>query len=738
MAQLTVAPRAAGDELAPVPRHRDGGDGRLVPGDDPLDDGSVAGDGPPSNVAIAAARKDQIARLAGASRDAQHGVYPAEALGFVAVPLLFEILFLGLRRGSLRVENRGEFLRRHRSLPLRPRLGGFRSLLRRLRVLVLVVDGWDAEAVLVLLRPTGRVRARDDVAAAGVVHREARLLAADVQPGAVVGDSQAPNRAALLRPLVRVRRHQRGGFGAGVGNGRNLPTLARPVGGAGVERGGVGVERDARHGARVAALGRLARDPSRFNRVPLALLPHVRGWIEPRRSRARTRGTGGPASRVRSRRWGPGARGRPEPVRRGGGLGPGAGHPAGGPRPGVVPRRGSRAGWGGGAGSETVRSPGGAGAEGSRGRSRAGRGPRARRRERAAVPAAPKPALQAVALGGEVLHLDPQLPLRLPPPAGILHGLVQLALFASQHPLLGRLHVGELRLLLLELAGEVVPFPSHHAQLLVHSLELGLEVVHLLAGRRGRERAVGGSTHRGQLHRTHAARRRRLLRLGQVPPQLPHRPSQLLVLVAEPRVFGANLARIALTHARGRGQSRVLPLEPRHRRVEGLHARLILEEEGQRVVHAVVFRGVREDEVPLVVLLRAGRPGGRGAALSLVLQRLEVRVGQEVDEHALALLHHRGDEHLVEDAELLEVAGLGGDVLDVAAGEVAAPAESFLLLLDLDGEHISVEAGDGYDVLDAMEREFRLRCGALRVSAGSNYCGFFFHPQLAMRSIPKG
>ena len=115
------------------------------------------------------------------------------------------------------------------------------------------------------------------------------------------------------------------------------------------------------------------------------------------------------------------------------------------------------------------------------------------------------------------------------------------------------------------------------------------------------------------------------------------------------------------------------------------------------------------NEVPLVVLLRAGRPGGRGATLSLVLQRLEVRVGQEVDEHALALLHHRGDEHLVEDAELLEVAGLGGDVLDVAAGEVAAPAESFLLLLDLDGEHISVEAGDGYDVLDAMEREFRLR-----------------------------
>ena len=209
VSQLAVARAAARDELASVPGHRDGGDGRLVPGDDPLDDGRAAGShGPPSNAAVARAGEDQVARLAGATRDAHDGVHAAESLGPVPVPLLLDVPRLGLHLGGLLRANGREFLRGHGGFPLRFELRRLRGAFHRLGVLVLVVHGGNPEAVLVLRRPAGRVRARDDVAAARVVHGEARLFASDIDFGSIRRDQNRSHRPALLRLLVRVRGHE--------------------------------------------------------------------------------------------------------------------------------------------------------------------------------------------------------------------------------------------------------------------------------------------------------------------------------------------------------------------------------------------------------------------------------------------------------------------------------------------------------------------------------------------------
>ena len=100
-------------------------------------------------------------------------------------------------------------------------------------------------------------------------------------------------------------------------------------------------------------------------------------------------------------------------------------------------------------------------------------------------------------------------------------------------------------------------------------------------------------------------------------------------------------------------------------------------------MHAVELGGVREDEVALVVGLEEG--AARGRARAFALERLEVGVGEEVDEDGIRVVHRRGEEHLEEDAVLLEAARLGGDVLDVSRGEVAAPTLAVVFLLNLRG-----------------------------------------------------
>ena len=75
--------------------------------------------------------------------------------------------------------------------------------------------------------------------------------------------------------------------------------------------------------------------------------------------------------------------------------------------------------------------------------------------------------------------------------------------------------------------------------------------------------------------------------------------------------------------------------------------------------------------------------GGARAAGTLGFQRLEVGVREEIHENAVAVVGDGGEEHLEEDAVLLEVARLGGDVLDVPGGEVTAPPRAVVFLLNL-------------------------------------------------------
>ena len=87
---------------------------------------------------------------------------------------------------------------------------------------------------------------------------------------------------------------------------------------------------------------------------------------------------------------------------------------------------------------------------------------------------------------------------------------------------------------------------------------------------------------------------------------------------------------------------------------------------GKRVVDAVKLRFVGEDEVSLGVG-RGGRARSRaalGKPRLLSLERLQVRVGQNVQRDALARAQGRV-EHLHKDGELLEAARALRDVLHI-------------------------------------------------------------------------
>ena len=81
---------------------------------------------------------------------------------------------------------------------------------------------------------------------------------------------------------------------------------------------------------------------------------------------------------------------------------------------------------------------------------------------------------------------------------------------------------------------------------------------------------------------------------------------------------------------------------------------------------------MREDEVSLLVpaahCARGRREpvGGPGLA---ALERLQIGVGQNVEEDALPLLLERGLEHLQEDRKLFRVARLVRDLFDICRAD---------------------------------------------------------------------